>query len=139
CFTRGLGMARSGDVAGAKSEIEAIQGIQKALLKAKDAYWAARSQEQILAVSAWVAHAEGSREQAVKLMRSAADGEDGSVKHVAMENRLYPMRELFAELLLETGQAASALREFEAALKEQPNRYRGLYGSARVAEASGYH
>jgi tetratricopeptide (TPR) repeat protein len=136
-FTRGLGMARSGDVAGAKSEIEAIQGLQRALLKAKDAYWAARSEEQILAVSAWVAHAEGRREQAVKLMRSAADGEDGSVKHVAMENRLYPMRELFAEMLLETGQAALALREFEAALKENPNRYRGLYGAARAAEAAG--
>jgi tetratricopeptide (TPR) repeat protein len=136
-FTRGLGMARSGDIAGAKSEIEAIQGIQKALLKAKDAYWAARSEEQALAVSAWVAHAEGAREQAVKLMRSAADGEDGSVKHVAMENRLYPMRELFAELLLETGQAAPALREFETALKENPNRYRGLYGAARAAEAAG--
>src|SRR5262245_4209676 len=136
-FTRGLGMARSGDLAGAKSEIEAIQGIQKALLKAKDSYWAARSQEQILAVSAWVAHAEGAREQAVKLMRSAADGEDGSVKHVSMENRLYPMRELFAELLLETGQTAPALREFETALKENPNRYRGLYGAARAAQASG--
>ena len=136
-FTRGLGMARSGDVAGAKREIEAIQGLQKALLKAKDSYWAARSEEQILAVSAWVAHAEGAREQAVKLMRAAADGEDGSVKHVAMENRLYPMRELFAELLLETGQAAPALREFEAALKENPNRYRGLYGAARAAETAG--
>jgi tetratricopeptide (TPR) repeat protein len=136
-FTRGLGMARSGDVAGAKSEIEAIQGIERALLKAKDPYWAARSQEQILAISAWVTHAEGSREQAAKLMRSAADGEDGSVKHVSMENRLYPMRELFAELLLETGQAAPALREFEAALKENPNRYRGLYGAARAAEAAG--
>jgi tetratricopeptide (TPR) repeat protein len=136
-FTRGLGMARSGDIAGAKSEIEAIQGIQKALLKAKDAYWAARSQEQILAVSAWVAHAEGSREQALQLMRSAADGEDGSVKHVSMENRLYPMRELIAELLLESGQAGPALREFEAALKENPNRYRGLYGAARATEAAG--
>jgi tetratricopeptide (TPR) repeat protein len=91
----------------------------------------------VLAVTAWVALAEGSREQAVKLMRAAADGEDGSVKHVSMENRLYPMRELFAELLLETGQAAPALREFEAALKENPNRYRGLYGAARAAEASG--
>jgi tetratricopeptide (TPR) repeat protein len=136
-FTRGLGMARSGDLAGAKSEIEAIQGIQKALLKTKDAYWAARSQEQALAVSAWVAHAEGAREQSLKLMRAAADGEDGSVKHVAMENRLYPMRELFAELLLETGQAAPALREFETALNENPNRYRGLYGAARAAEAAG--
>src|SRR5262249_41638296 len=136
-FTRGLGMARSGDVAGAKSEVEAIQGIQKALLKAKDAYWAARSAQQILSVAAWVALSEGSREQAVKLMRSAADGEDGSVKHVAMENRLYPMRELLAELLLETGQAAPALREFEAALKENPNRYRGLYGAAGAAQESG--
>jgi Tetratricopeptide repeat len=136
-FTRGLGMARSGDVAGAKNEIEAIQGIQKGLLKAKDAYWAARSQEQIQAVSAWVALSEGSREQAVKLMRSAADGEDASVKHVSMENRLYPMRELFADLLLESGQAALALREYETSLKENPNRYRGLYGAARAAEAAG--
>ena len=136
-FTRGLGMARSGDLAGAKSEIEALQGIKTALEKAKDPYWAARSQEQILAVSSWVAHAEGAREQALKLMRSAAEGEDGSVKHVSMENRLYPMRELFAELLLESGQAAPALREFEAALKENPNRYRGLYGAARASEAAG--
>jgi tetratricopeptide (TPR) repeat protein len=136
-FTRGLGMARSGDVAGAQREIEAIQGFKAALLKAKDAYWAARSEEQILAISAWVALAEGARDQAVKFMRAAADGEDGSVKHVAMENRLYPMRELFADLLLETGQAAPALREFEAALKENPNRYRGLYGAAQAADAAG--
>jgi len=47
------------------------------------------------------------------------------------------MRELFAELLLETGEAVPALREFEAALKENPNRYRGLYGAARAAEAAG--
>ena len=43
----------------------------------------------------------------------------------------------YADLLLETGQAAPALREFEAALKENPNRYRGLYGAARAAEAAG--
>src|SRR5436309_10855493 len=136
-FTRGLGMARSGDLAGAKQEIEALQGIKTALEKAKDSYWAARSEEQILAISAWVALAEGARDQAVKLMRAAADREDGSVRHVAMENRLYPIRELFADLLLETGEAAPALREFEAALKENPNRYRGLYGAARAAEAAG--
>src|SRR5438094_1218682 len=136
-FARGLGMARSGDVAGAKQEIESLQNIRKALEKAKDSYWAARSEEQISAVSAWIALAEGSPDQAVKFMRSAADREDASVKHVSMENRFYPMRELLAELLLEIGQAAPALREFEAALKENPNRYRGLYGAARAAEASG--
>ena len=70
-------------------------------------------------------------------MRAAADNEDGSVKHVAMENRLYPMRELYAELLLEMGDPAPALREFEAALKAYPNRYRSIYGIARAADASG--
>jgi tetratricopeptide (TPR) repeat protein len=91
----------------------------------------------MLAVMAWIAYAEGDRDKAAKLMRAAADGEDGSVKHVAMENRLYPMRELLGELLLELGQAGPALRELEAALKENPNRYRGVYGAARAAAASG--
>jgi hypothetical protein len=39
----------------------------------------------MLAATSWLAAAEGDRERAVKLMRAAADAEDGSVKHVAME------------------------------------------------------
>jgi tetratricopeptide (TPR) repeat protein len=136
-FARGLGMARGGDLAGAKREIEAMQALRSALQKSNQSYWAERTEEQIYAVSAWVAHAEGTRDQALKLMRAAADREDASVKHVAMENRLYPMRELLADLLLEMGQASSALSEYEASLKETPNRYRGIYGAARAAEAAG--
>jgi len=136
-FTRGLGMARSGNFAGAKREVQAMQDLRAALEKASQSYWADRTEEQMLAVSAWVAQAEGNREQALKLMRAAADGEDASVKHVAMENRLYPMRELLGELLLEQGQAPAALREFEANLKENPNRFRGLFGAARAAELAG--
>jgi tetratricopeptide (TPR) repeat protein len=136
-FARGLGLARSGDPAGAKREVDSMAALRSALQKSGQSYWAERTEEQMLAVSAWAAHAEGAREQALKFMRAAADGEDSSVKHVAMENRLYPMRELLAELLLEMGQAAPALREFETALHENPNRYRGLYGAARAAEAAG--
>ena len=129
-FTRGLGMARSGDLAGAKSEIEAMQGIRTALEKAKDPYWAARSQEQILAVSSWVAHAEGAREQALKLMRSAAEGEDGSVKHVSMENRLYPMRELFAELLLESGTGGARATRVRGGTQGEPEPISGALRSS---------
>jgi tetratricopeptide (TPR) repeat protein len=136
-FARGIGMARSGDLTGAKAEIEAIKALRAALEKANQSYWADRSEEQILAVSAWVAFKEGSRDQALTFMRTAADGEDGSVKHVAMENRLYPLRELFAELLLETGQSAAALSEFETAIKQTPNRYRAFLGAARAADAVG--
>jgi tetratricopeptide (TPR) repeat protein len=136
-FTRGLGMARTGDVAGAKAEIEAIKALRAALEKSNQSYWADRSEEQMLAISAWVALKEGAPDQALRFMRAAADGEDGSVKHVAMENRLYPLRELFAELLLEMGQPAAALSEFEAALNQTPNRYRAFLGIARAANAAG--
>src|SRR5262245_49485571 len=136
-FARGIGMARSGDLAGAKAEIEAIKALRAALEKANQSYWADRSEEQILAISAWVAFKEGMRDQALKYMRTAADGEDGSIKHVAMENRLYPLRELLGELLLDMGEPAAALREFETALKQTPNRYRAFLGVSRAADATG--
>jgi tetratricopeptide (TPR) repeat protein len=135
--TRGLGMARSGDLDGAKAEIEAIKALRATLEKANQSYWADRSEEQILAISAWIALKEGDRDQSLKFMRAAADGEDGSVKNVSMENRLYPFRELLGELLLEIGQPAAARSEFGTALKATPNRYRALLGIARAANAVG--
>ena len=105
--------------------------------KADDPYWADRTQEQTLAVSAWVAIAEGATDKAIALMRRAADGEDGSIKHVAMENRLYPLRELLGDLLLEAKQPKAAMTEYVQSLKEYRNRYRGLYGAARSAESVG--
>jgi len=136
-FTRGLGMARTGDLAGARAEIEAIKVLRAVLEKSNQSYWADRSEEQMLAISAWIALKEGARDQAVKFMRTAADGEDGSIKHVAMENRLYPLRELYAELLLESGETAAALGEYERALQQTPNRYRTYVGMARAANAAG--
>jgi tetratricopeptide (TPR) repeat protein len=136
-FARGLGMARTGNLAGAKAEIEAMKALRAALERANDSYWADRTEEQMLAVSAWVALKEGARDQALRFMRAAADNEDNSLKHVAMENRLYPLRELLGEFLLEIGEPAAALTEFETGLKATPNRYRAFWGVARAANAAG--
>jgi tetratricopeptide (TPR) repeat protein len=136
-FARAIGMARSGDAAGARQEIEAIKVLRATLEKASQSYWADRAEEQILAASAWVALREGARDQALEFMRAAADGEDGSVKHVAMENRLYPMRELLGDLLLEMREPAAALSEYEIALGQNPNRYRGFWGAAQAAHMAG--
>src|SRR5712692_2022423 len=136
-FTRGLGMARTGNLAGASEEIEAMKVLRTTLQRADQSYWADRTEEQMLAISAWVFLKEGARDQAVRFMRAAADGEDGSLKHIAMENRLYPLRELLADLLLEVGETAAALSEFETALKQTPNRYRTFLGVARAANAAG--
>jgi hypothetical protein len=70
-------------------------------------------------------------------MRAAADLEDSSEKHVAMENRLYPMRELLADLLMEQNQPAAALPEYETSMKNAPERLRAFYAAARAAAATG--
>jgi Tfp pilus assembly protein PilF len=54
-----------------------------------------------------------------------------------MENRLYPMRELLGDLLLEQNEPAQALTEYETSLQSTPNRLRGLYGAAKAAEGAG--
>jgi tetratricopeptide (TPR) repeat protein len=54
-----------------------------------------------------------------------------------MENRLYPLRELYGDLLLEAGDNAAALVAYETALKATPNRYRGVLGVGRAAAATG--
>ena len=136
-FARGLGMARSGNVADAKLEIEAMKELHAALERSNDSYWADRTEEQILAVSAWVALQEGASDRPLQLMRAAADNEDGSLKHIAMENRLFPLRELLGDLLLESKQPAAALVEYQTALKGTPNRFRGILGVARSANAAG--
>ena len=59
---------------------------------------------QILAARAWLAQAQGNAGEAAKFMAAAADLEDSSEKHVAMENRFYPTRELLGDLLMVQGQ-----------------------------------
>jgi hypothetical protein len=84
-----------------------------------------------------VAYADGKKDAAKKLMRTTADLEDRSEKHVAMENRLWPMRELLGDLLLEVAEPGPALKEYEVSLQSSRNRYRGLYGAAKAAQRTG--
>jgi tetratricopeptide (TPR) repeat protein len=130
-------MARAGDSLGDRREIAALEALRQKLHESGSPYWADRTTEQILAVSAWAALADGSKEKAVGDMRRAADSEQASVKDVAMGNRLYPMRELLGDLLLEAGQPQAALHEYVLALADTPNRFRGLYGAAIAAQQSG--
>ena len=48
-----------------------------------------------------------------------------------------PARELLGEMLIDLGQPAAALKEFETSHRVEPNRFQGLYGAARAAELAG--
>jgi tetratricopeptide (TPR) repeat protein len=136
-FARAMGSARTGDLPAAEREVNKLKELRTALERANQSYWAEQVEIQALGASAWIAQAKGQKDEALKFMRAAADIEDASVKHIAMENRLYPMRELLGDLLLTQQQAAQALKEYEAANESTPNRLRGLYGAAKAADGAG--
>jgi hypothetical protein len=133
-FGRAIGAARSGDMTMAREAIDQLDVLKDRLAKANDDYWTGQVVIQQLAARAWPALAEGRKADAIAAMRQAADLEDRSGKTVAMENRLSPIRELLGELLLDANEPAQALKEFEASLRNNPNRYRSFAGAAKAAE-----
>jgi hypothetical protein len=133
-FGRAIGAARSSDAAAARPAAEQLRALKDKLAQANDDYWTGQVDIQETAAMAWIVLREGQKDKAITLMRRAADLEDKSGKHVAMENRLSPMRELLGELLLEANEPARALKEFEASLSINPNRYRSYAGAAKAAE-----
>ena len=136
-FGRAVGAARGGDPVAAKGDLEHIRALGAKLADTGDAYWAEQVKIQETAAAAWIARAVGQADDAVRLMRAAADLEDRTEKHIAMENRLSPMREMLGEMLLATGQPKAASVEFEASLKVAPNRFRSFAGAAKAAEDIG--
>ena len=136
-FGRAIGAARTGDLPKAREAVDQLGGLRDTLAKANDAYWTGQVAIQEQAAGAWLALAEGRKGDAIAAMRQAADLEDRSGKHVAMENRLSPIRELLGELLLEANEPVLALKEFETSLRNNPNRYRSFAGAAKAAEQAG--
>jgi hypothetical protein len=134
-FARALGAARSGDLPAARGEIERLRSFRTFFERSGQAYWAGQVEMQSLAAQAWLAQAQGSRREAHKLMRAAADLEDAIAKNTVLEARLYPLRELLGDLLREQGDPGAALTEYDAVSKTVPNRLRTLYGAAKAAEA----
>jgi len=63
--------------------------------------------------------------------------EDATEKSAVTPGPLAPARELLGEMLLQMNEPAQALKEFEATLKKEPNRFRALAGAAKAAAASG--
>jgi tetratricopeptide (TPR) repeat protein len=136
-FARALGAARSGDPAAMQKDVEMIAMLRDRLKAAKNEYWANEVEVMRLASVAWVALAQKNGDEALALMRQAADIEDKSEKNIVTPGRLLPARELLGDMLMELKRPADALKEYEASQQREPNRYRGLYGAGQAAAQSG--
>jgi len=136
-FARAIGAARSGNPAAATADIERLAALRDKLRDMKDAYWTEQVDIQRRVALAWQAYAEGKKDDALTQMAAAADAEDATDKSAISPGPLAPARELYGYMLLEAGRPKDALVAFEATMKKEPNRFRGLYGGARAAEMAG--
>jgi hypothetical protein len=136
---RAIGAARIGDVAGAQASTQRLNELQRVLAGrgADSAYWAGQVGIWEQEAAGWLAWAERRNDDAVRLMRAAADAEDATDKDIVWPGPITPAREMLAELLLELGRPAEALVEFDSVQLREPNRFWAVYGAGRAAELAG--
>jgi hypothetical protein len=110
-FARAIGAIRTGDTDAARREVEELASIRASLAGKKTDYdWAKQVEIKHQVAAAWLAFAEGKKDEALRVMRAAADLDDATDKHPVTPGQLLPAREQLGELLLELNQASSALQ-----------------------------
>ena len=136
-YAHALGRAHTGDLEGARKAMDRMRQLRDATSDPKFDYFKRQLDQQMQAASAWVAYGENKKEEAVTMLRRAADAEDILGKHPVSPGALVPAREQLGDLLLALDRPKEAQQEFEAALKIYPGRFRGLYGAAQAAGQTG--
>ena len=122
----------------ARHETTALETIEEALVVPPGTYdWKKQVSISRQVAGAWLAYAEGETDEAVRIMRDAADLDDQTEKHPVTPGAILPGREQLGELWLELGKPMDALAAYEASLKRSPRRLAGLYGAARAASLAG--
>jgi len=131
-WARAIGSAHLRKPDDVRKDIAAIESVHKRLVREKSEF-ADAVEDDRKAAQAWLAFAEGKIDDAVEALRPIADKEDSA----GGEPEGSPAREMIAEMLLEAMRPQQALAEYQSDLKLYPNRFDGLYGAARAAEAAG--
>jgi len=133
-WAKGLGLARSGRAADARKQSDELQKLEDQLQTSGNGYWATQVRVMKREVMAWSAEAEHKPEEAVTLMRQAADEEDSMEKLPVTPGPIVPAREQLGDLLLQHKQWAMAAKEFDVANANAPGRRGAAEGAAEAAK-----
>ncbi len=129
-WARALGAGHLHDATAAEAALRDFDGAIDELRKTKLAWMIDGMDIDRDEIRAWTAYAVRRNDEALQIMRSAADRQDKFGKgEVAL-----PAREMVGDMLLEMNRPEQALAEYEQSMKIDPNRFNGLYGAARAAE-----
>ena len=88
-------------------------------------------------LQALIAQAKGQGDQAITLLKEAAEIEESMRPPNGAADPIKPSHELLGEVLLQNGKAKEAADAFEASLLRMPNRARSLMGAIKAHGAAG--
>ena len=120
-------------------EVAQLRQIEGQLRISNDDYWATQTGILLREIEAWSAQADHRSEEAVAMMRHAADEEDVIEKLPITPGPIVPAREQLGDLLLEQNQPALAAKEFATTLINSPGRRGAVRGAATAATDSPTH
>ncbi len=132
-WAKAIGAAHLHQPDAVRKDVSAIEAIHQKFVSENKKDFAEATENDLKQARAWLAFAEGRYDEAVEALRPMADKEDA----LGEEPQGIPTREMIAEMLLEAKRPQQALAEYQTDLKLNPNRFNGLYGAARAAEAAG--
>ncbi len=139
-YARGVAFAAKKDVAGARTEADAIQRIAGETDWSVHDAWAipARSVLDVAqdVVRARAAQAEGDQNAAIDLWKKAADTQD-TIPYMEPPFWYYPVRQSLGAALIKSGRPEEAQKEFNAALEDARSSAWALYGLEQAAKAKG--
>jgi tetratricopeptide (TPR) repeat protein len=136
-WARAVGHARSGQADAAQVDIAQIDVCERQATSQGNTYWATQIAVLSKESRAWKTNASGRQEEAVALMREAADAEDSLEKLPVTPGPVIPAREQLGRLLLDLKRPKEALEALTQALKDAPGRRTALMSAQRAAEQAG--
>lgn len=127
-WARGIGLARTGHPAEARTEARRLDQIEATLKTSGDDYWSTQTGVLASEVKAWAAQATGDGSAAVALLTDASEREDRVEKRPVTPGPIVPAREQLGDLLMLQKHPAAARSAFETVLAQAPGRAGALRG-----------
>ena len=142
-YARGVSAAETGDMETAKKALEGLKKIHEMLASDENPRGAEQALVMAHEMAGVIAKAAGDRDGALEAFRKAVDVAEsmeppsGPPGESPIDSPIQPAHELLGDMLLEAGDAETALQVFETSLQRTAKRPHSLYGAARAATALG--
>src|SRR5207253_10770173 len=92
-YAHALGRAHTGDIEGARKAMDRMRQLRDATSDPRLDYFKRQLDHQMQAASAWVAYGEGKKDDAINILRGAADAEEILGRHPVSPGSPVPPRQ----------------------------------------------